>query len=54
MITLPTILAWTFFAGAAAWQSFDPGQLVLTGLTVTSFYLLCAGVVMQIFPAKTV
>jgi phosphatidylcholine synthase len=54
MITLPTALAWTFFAGAAAWQNFDPGQLVLTGLTVTSFYLLCAGVVMQIFPAKTV
>ncbi len=51
-ITLPIALAWTGFAGWAAWTNFVPNVVVGTGVTVTSLYLLFAGIAMQIFPPR--
>ena len=51
-LTLPMALAWTFFAGWAAWVHFDPQSWAHWGLVVTSVYLLFAGIVQQIFPRK--
>ena len=52
-VTLPMAFAWTFFAGLAAYQNFDPGKLVVAAIAVTSIYLLFAGIAMQIIPAKS-
>ncbi|MCI2400473.1 CDP-alcohol phosphatidyltransferase family protein [Aliiroseovarius subalbicans] len=52
-LSLPIALAWTFFAGWAAWVDFDPQSWALWGLVVTSVYLLAAGIVQQIIPART-
>ena len=49
-ITLPTALAWTFFAGWAAWVDFHPQSWAHWGLVVTSIYLLFAGIAQQILP----
>lgn len=49
-LTLPVAVAWTVFAGLAAWQQFEPGPVVLAGLTVTSLYLALAGIVQQLIP----
>ncbi|MEM9432475.1 MAG: CDP-alcohol phosphatidyltransferase family protein [Pseudomonadota bacterium] len=51
-LTLPMALAWTFFAGWAAWVAFDPQSWAHWGLIVTSVYLLFAGVTQQMFPAR--
>ncbi len=51
-ITLPIALAWTFFAGWAAWVDFHPESWAHWGLVLTSFYLLFAGMVQQIIPAR--
>ena len=51
-ITLPMAFAWTFFAGWSAWLNFDPGALIVTGLGLSSAYLLTAGIAMQVFPAR--
>ncbi|KEJ88213.1 CDP-alcohol phosphatidyltransferase family protein [Sulfitobacter donghicola] len=48
MVTLPMALAWTFFAGWAAWVNFHPESWAAWGLVVTSTYLLFAGIVQQI------
>lgn len=47
-VTLPMALAWTFFAGWAAWVDFDPQSWAHWGLVVTSVYLLGAGAVQQV------
>lgn len=47
-ISLPMALAWTVFAGFAAWADFDPVGGVFWGLMVTSIYLLGAGAVQQV------
>ena len=47
-LTLPMALAWTGFAGWAAWVDFDPQSWAHWGLVVTSIYLLGAGAVQQI------
>ncbi|GGH53969.1 phosphatidylcholine synthase [Frigidibacter albus] len=52
-ITLPMALAWTAFAGWAAWVDFHPESWAHWGLVVTSLYLLLAGVVQQLIPAKS-
>jgi len=52
-VTLPMALAWTFFAGWAAWVNFHPESLAHWGLVITSIYLLLAGVAQQIIPEKT-
>ncbi|PWE32160.1 phosphatidylcholine synthase [Maritimibacter sp. 55A14] len=51
-VTLPVAFAWTAFAGAAAWEGFDPGPIVLTGLTATTIYLFFAGALQQLIPVR--
>lgn len=51
-ITLPVALAWTFFAGWAAWVDFHPQSWAHWGLVVTSLYLVLAGIVQQAVPAR--
>jgi len=51
-ISCPMALAWTFFAGWAAWVEFDPQSWAHWGLILTSVYLLLAGVAQQILPEK--
>ncbi len=51
-VSLPMALAWTFFAGWAAWVEFDPQSWAHWGLVVTSIYLVFAGVGQQLFPKK--
>ncbi len=47
-ITLPTALAWTFFAGWAAWVSFHPESWAHWGLIITSVWLIGAGAAQQL------
>jgi len=51
-VSLPIALAWTGFAGWAAWVNFHPESWALWGLVATSAYLLLAGIAQQIVPAK--
>ncbi len=51
-ITLPMAIAWTFFAGWAAWVNFHPESWAHWGLIVTSIYLLFAGIAQQIIPER--
>jgi phosphatidylcholine synthase len=51
-VTLPMAMAWTFFAGWAAWVGFDPQSWAHWGLMVTSVYLTFAGVAQQIIPER--
>ncbi len=46
-LSLPMILAWTFFAGWAAWVDFHPESWAHYGLLISSVYLICAGAVQQ-------
>ncbi|WP_424940833.1 CDP-alcohol phosphatidyltransferase family protein [Aliiroseovarius sp. S253] len=51
-VSLPMALAWTGFAGWAAWVDFHPESWAHWGLVVTSIYLLGAGIAQQIIPEK--
>ena len=51
-ITLPMALAWTFFAGWAAWVDFHPESWAHWGLVITSLYLLFAGIAQQLIPQR--
>jgi len=51
-VTLPMALAWTFFAGWAAWVDFDAASWAHDGLMITSVYLLCAGALQQVIYSK--
>lgn len=51
-ISLPIALAWTFFAGWAAWVDFHPESWAHWGLVITSVYLLVAGIAQQIIPER--
>ncbi|MZR14735.1 phosphatidylcholine synthase [Maritimibacter sp. DP07] len=51
-VSLPVAIAWTGFAGWAAWVDFAPGSWAHWGLVVTSVYLLLAGILQQIVPAR--
>ena len=51
-LSLPMAIAWTFFAGWAAWVDFDPQSWAHWGLIVTSLYLVSAGILQQVFPAE--
>ena len=53
MVTLPVAIAWTFFAGWAAWVDFHPESWAHWGLVITSVYLLSAGVAQQAIPERT-
>ena len=48
VLSLPMALAWTVFAGFAAWASFEPATGVFWGLMITSAYLLGAGALQQV------
>ena len=52
VVTLPVAIAWTFFAGWAAWVDFHPESWAHWGLVVTSVYLLGAGVAQQAIPER--
>ena len=52
VITLPMALAWTFFAGWAAWVDFHPESWAHWGLILTSIYLVAAGAVQQLTEPK--
>lgn len=49
-VSLPVALAWTAFAGWAAWVDFHPQSWAHWGLIVTSVYLVLAGIMQQIIP----
>lgn len=51
-VSLPVALAWTGFAGWCAAANFDAGPISHAGLTITSLYLVFAGIAQQIVPAK--
>ncbi|QIZ82636.1 phosphatidylcholine synthase [Thalassovita gelatinovora] len=51
-LSLPVALAWTFFAGWAAWVDFHPDSWAHWGLVATSVYLLLVGIVQQVVPEK--
>ncbi len=52
VVTLPVAMAWTVFAGWAAWVNFDPASLAHYGLMLTSIYLLGAGAMQQVIHGK--
>ena len=52
VVSLPVALAWTFFAGWAAWVDFHPQSWAHWGLVATSVYLLFAGIAQQLFPNR--
>ncbi len=47
-LSLPVALAWTVFAGWAAWVNFHPDTWAVYGLAVTSVYLTFAGIAQQV------
>lgn len=51
-LTLPVAVAWTCFAGWAAWVDFDPQSWAHWGLVATSLYLVSVGIVQQIVPPR--
>ena len=51
-VTATVAVAWTAFAGWAAWVDFHPESWAHWGLIVTSLYLLLAGIVQQLLPAQ--
>lgn len=51
-LSLSIAIAWTIFAGWAAWVNFHPGSWAHLGLAVTSIYLMLAGVAQQIIPQR--
>ncbi len=51
-LSLPVAILWVAFAGWAAWVNFSPGSWAHLGLALTSLYLIGAGVVQQIVPAR--
>lgn len=52
MVTLPMAVAWTVFAGWAAWVDFHLASWAHYGLMITSFYLLGAGAAQQVMYGK--
>ena len=52
VVSLPMALAWTVFAGWAAWVDFHPESWAHWGLIVTSVYLTLVGIVQQIIPER--
>lgn len=51
-VTGSVAVAWTVFAGWAAWVDFHPETWAHWGLILTSIYLLLAGVVQQLIPER--
>ncbi|MFY0662314.1 MAG: CDP-alcohol phosphatidyltransferase family protein [Shimia sp.] len=53
LVTFPLALAWTFFAGWAAWVDFHPESWAHWGLVATSIYLTVAGAAQQLIYRET-
>lgn len=51
-LSLTMALAWTFFAGWAAWVDFHPESWAHWGLIITSVYLVLAGIAQQLLPER--
>lgn len=51
-VTLPMAMAWVVFAGWAAWVDFHPQSWAHWGLLITTLYLLFAGIMQQLIPAR--
>lgn len=51
-VSLPVAIAWTGFAGWAALENFHPESWAQWGIVATSTYLLFAGILQQIIPAR--
>lgn len=51
-VNLPVLLIWGVLAAWSVWQRFTPGDAVKLGLLVTSVWLLCVGIVMQVIPER--
>ena len=52
-ISFPVALAWTAFAGWAAWVDFYSESFAHWGLMLTSLYLVSVGIVQQIIPQRS-
>ena len=52
-LSLPIALIWTATATYAAWSNFDQSAIVTVLLTITSIYLLGAGIVQELIPQKS-
>ena len=48
LTSLPVTLLWIVFAGWSAWVDFSANSFILWGLTLTSLYLISAGLLQQI------
>ena len=48
LTSLPVTLLWIVFAGWSAWVDFSANPVILWGLTLTSLYLISAGLLQQI------
>lgn len=51
-ISLPIALVWTIFAAICAWTNFTAGPVITMGLTLSSIYLLTAGIAQQLIPER--
>jgi phosphatidylcholine synthase len=51
-ISLPVAIIWTIAIGAAAWIDFATAPVLTTIVTLSGLYLLLAGVLQQVIPAK--
>jgi len=53
LLSLPIALIWTATAAYAAWCDFEHSASVTITLTITSIYLLGAGIVQELIPQKS-
>jgi phosphatidylcholine synthase len=51
-VNLPMTLAWLVFAAWSAYAGFEPPLACQVGLVVTSVWILCVGIVMQVLPVR--
>jgi phosphatidylcholine synthase len=51
-ISLPVTILWTALGGYAAWQDFNIGQTTIVIFSIASLYLMFAGIIQQLIPAK--
>ncbi len=47
MISLPVTMIWTALSGYAAWHDFNIGHTAIFALSITSIYLMFAGIAQQ-------
>ena len=50
--SLPITLLWISFAGWSAWVDFSSDPIILWGLTITSLYLISAGLFQQLISKR--